>query len=84
MIILETEGLKKKKISSFCLTFQQNGIKTTMLCQNHQKIIKGFMGQTTSFKEKYIKKNVTILGENKSLDEAKYIHGKYGNGTDIL
>ena len=24
---------------------------------------------------------VTILGENKSLEEAKYIHGKYGNGT---
>ena len=22
-----------------------------------------------------------FLGENKSLDEAKYIHGKYGNGT---
>ena len=53
----------------------------TMLCQNHQKIIIGFMGQTTSFKKKYIKKNVTILGENKSLEEAKYIHGKYGNGT---
>ena len=52
-----------------------------MLCQNHQKIIKGFMGQTTSFKKKYIKKNVTILGENKSLEEAKYIHGKHGNGT---
>ena len=53
----------------------------TMLCQNHQKIIKGFMGQTTSFKKNILKKNVTILGENKSLDEAKYIHGKYGNGT---
>tara|TARA_B100000989_G_scaffold48890_2_gene32006 strand:- start:12832 stop:14091 length:1260 start_codon:yes stop_codon:yes gene_type:complete len=53
----------------------------TMLCQNHEKIIKGFMGQTTSFKKKYIKKNVIVLAENKSLDEVKYIHGKYGNGT---
>ena len=30
----------------------------TMLCQNHEKVIKGFMGQTTSFKNKYIKKDV--------------------------
>lgn len=53
----------------------------TMLCQNHEKIIKGFMGQTTSFKKRYIKKNVIVLAENKSLEEVKYIHGKYGNGT---
>ena len=53
----------------------------TMLCQNHEKIIKGFMGQTTSFKKRYIKKNVIVLAENKSLEEVKYIHGKCGNGT---
>ena len=53
----------------------------TMLCQNHTKIIKGFMGQTTSFRKKYIKSNVLIMGETKAVNEARYIHGKLGNGT---
>lgn len=53
----------------------------TMLCQDHTKIIKGFYGQTTGFEEHYIKTSVTIMGENKSIDEAKYIHGDYGKGT---
>jgi hypothetical protein len=53
----------------------------TMLCQNHTQVIKGFMGQTTSFNEKLIKSNVLIMGENKSAGEAKYIHGEYGKGT---
>ena len=53
----------------------------TMLCQNHTKIIKGFMGQTTSFKKKLIKSNVLIMGELKSKDEARYIHAEFGKGT---
>ena len=53
----------------------------TMLCQNHTKVIAGFMGQTTSFRNEFIKSNVLIMGESKSLNEAKYIHGKLGNGT---
>lgn len=53
----------------------------TMLCQNHTKIIQGFMGQTTAFNERYIKSNVLIMGENKALNEARYIHGTAGNGT---
>ncbi len=53
----------------------------TMLCQNHTKIIKGFMGQTTSFRKQYIKSSVLIMGETKMSNEAKYIHGKLGNGT---
>lgn len=52
----------------------------TMLCQNHQPIIKGFMGQTTSYKKKYIKPDVLILAENKGMGIAKYIHGEYGKG----
>ena len=27
----------------------------TMLCQNHTQLIKGFMGQTTSFNNQFIK-----------------------------
>lgn len=53
----------------------------TMLTQNHTRTIKGFMGQTTAFDKEYIKSDVLILGENKSVKEARYIHGTYGYGT---
>jgi len=53
----------------------------TMLVQDHVSVIKGFMGQTTSFKKSLIKKKVLILGEVKDGDEARYIHGNFGMGT---
>jgi hypothetical protein len=53
----------------------------TMLTQCHTKTIKGFMGQTTAFDKKLIKSSVTILGENKALNEVRYMHGEYGKGT---
>lgn len=53
----------------------------TMLCQDHTQIIKGFMGQTTAFIKDYVKPSVLIMGENKSLNEARYIHGEFGKGT---
>lgn len=53
----------------------------TMLCQNHEQVIKGFMGQTTAFKKEYIKSDVLIMGQTESVNEARYIHGKFGNGT---
>ena len=53
----------------------------SMLCQNHERVIKGFMGQTTAFKKEHIKSNVLIMGETSSVDEARYIHGEYGKGT---
>ena len=52
----------------------------TMLCQNHTMLIKGFMGQTTSFDPNNIKENVLIMGENKTNGEARYIHGVKGKG----
>lgn len=52
----------------------------TMLTQNHTKVVKGFMGQTTAFNKNFIKKDVLILGQNKSANEARYIHGIYGKG----
>lgn len=55
-------------------------IVPTMLCQNHTNIIKGFMGQTTDFKKDQIKSNVLIMGENKALGTARYIHGEFGKG----
>ena len=52
----------------------------SMLTQNHTALIKGFMGQTTSFNRKEVKSNVIILGEGKLNAEAKYIHGIKGKG----
>src|SRR5690606_14236481 len=53
----------------------------SMLTQNHTTTIKGFMGQTTAFRKPTIKSNVVIMGENRSANEARYIHGEYGKGT---
>jgi hypothetical protein len=53
----------------------------TMLTQNHSRVVKGFMGQTTSFVKDYIKPEVVIMGENQAHNEARYIHGTFGNGT---
>ena len=52
----------------------------TMLCQNHTQLVKGFMGQTTSFDRKSVKSNVLVMGENKVNSEARYIHGVKGKG----
>ena len=55
-------------------------IVPTILTQNHTQVIKGFMGQTTAFKNDYIKSNVTVMGQTKSLGSARYIHGELGQG----
>ena len=52
----------------------------TMLTQNHERLVKGFMGQTTAFRKDFIRPDVVILGENKAGQEAKYIHGEFGKG----
>ena len=52
----------------------------TMLNQNHTALIKGFMGQTTSYSRALVKSNVLVMGENKSNGEARYIHGIKGQG----
>lgn len=53
----------------------------TILCQNHTKIIKGFYGQNTAYRKPLVKSNVLIMGENRSLNEARYLHGTFGKGT---
>ncbi len=53
----------------------------TMLTQNHESLVKGFMGQTTAFKRHLVKPTVTILGETRAKDEVRYIHGSFGQGT---
>ena len=52
----------------------------SILTQCHTRTVKGFMGQTTAFRKPYLKNNVLVLGENKVLGEARYIHGIFGKG----
>lgn len=51
-----------------------------MLTQNHTKVVKGFMGQTTAFRKEFVRKDVLVMGQNKAAGEARYIHGEYGKG----
>jgi hypothetical protein len=53
----------------------------SMLTQNHEKVIKGFMGQTTAFKKSLVKPDVLVLGETSIAGEVRYIHGEIGKGT---
>jgi hypothetical protein len=52
----------------------------TMLCQNHTQVVKGFMGQTTSFRRNLIKSSTLIMGESPKQGTAKYVHGEFGVG----
>jgi hypothetical protein len=52
----------------------------SMLCQNHTQLVKGFMGQTTSFDKELIKSNVLVMGTCELNGEARYIHGERGKG----
>lgn len=51
-----------------------------MLTQNHDKVIKGFMGLTTAYRKELLKPNVLVMGEMKIANEARYIHGEMGKG----
>lgn len=53
----------------------------TMLTQNHEKTVKGFMGQTTAFRKELVKPEVIVMGENKELGEIRYMHGTFARGT---
>ena len=53
----------------------------TMLTQNHESVISGFMGQTTGFDRQYLKNYILVLGEDPASDLTKYIHGNVGKGT---
>ena len=79
-----TQSRKLKKELDFFVLFDFSAKwdpVPTMLCQNHEQVIKGFMGQTTAFRKEFIKSDVLIMGETTSVNEARYIHGEYGKGT---
>lgn len=52
-----------------------------MLTQNHVNVINGFLGQTTGYQRRHLKRAVTVLAAVEGTDEVKYIHGKRGLGT---
>ena len=52
----------------------------SMLCQNHTQLVKGFMGQTTSFDSALVKSSVLVMGACELNGEARYIHGEKGKG----
>ncbi|MAO45606.1 MAG: asparagine synthetase B [Crocinitomicaceae bacterium] len=72
-----------KPINDFFTLFDFSAkwdVVPTMLTQSHERVIAGFMGQTTSFRKEFIRSDVTIMGDNRNLPTAKYIHGEYGAG----
>ena len=52
----------------------------SMLCQSHEQVVRGFMGQTTAFRSSLVKPGITVMGENKAQGTVKYIHGEFGLG----
>lgn len=78
-----TEHARLGQINDFFTLFDFSAkwdIVPTMLTQSHEQVVAGFMGQTTAFKAQYIRPDVTIMGETKSIRSAKYIHGTMGQG----
>lgn len=74
---------KLKQINDFFTLFDFSAkwdVIPTMLTQNHEQVIAGFMGQTTAFRGQYLRPEVTIMGETRSIRSAKYIHGTLGQG----
>lgn len=81
--VTETRPKSVKEDNDFFLLFDFSAKwdpVPTMLTQCHEKMIKGFMGQTTAFDKRYVKPTVVVLGDNAALGEDRYIHGDFGNG----
>lgn len=56
----------------------------TMLCQNHENMIKGFMGQTTAFRKNLIKSDVLIMGKIMVATKPVYTRGTWKRDMDVL
>ncbi len=52
----------------------------SMLTQDHEHIIREFMGQTSSFNKFVVKPEVLVLGENRSANNVRYLYGELGRG----
>lgn len=56
-------------------------ISASILTQNHRRVIKDFLGQTSAFKKDLLKPDVMILGDYADIPYAKYIRGDLGEGA---
>lgn len=52
----------------------------SILTQNHAQVIKEFSGQTSSFNGAVVKPEALILGENKRMNNVRYLYGEFGRG----
>lgn len=78
--LFHQKGIKGDVFTLFDFSAKWDPVPT-MLCQNHTSVIKGFMGQTTAYKKEHLRSDVLIMGETKSVNSARYIHGDFGKGT---
>jgi hypothetical protein len=79
-----TEAAFKRGPDSYFMLFEfsaKHDPVPTMLTQDHVAAIPEFMGQTTGFDSRKIKKSAVILAEVRGTEEVKYLHGNYGRGT---
>ena len=75
------EGIRFNPFTFILRTFDaKKDTLSTLLVQNHTKVVKGFLGATTGFHKKYLKNNVIVLGAPEGKDWVNYIYGKYGKG----
>jgi hypothetical protein len=52
----------------------------SLLTQNHENVIREFIGQTSTFSKNTVKPEVLVLGENKAEGKVRYIYGEKGKG----
>jgi hypothetical protein len=52
----------------------------SLLTQNHEHVIREFIGQTTAFSKYVVKSSGLILAENRKLNNVRYIYGELGRG----
>ena len=53
-----------------------------MLTQNHEHLIRDFMGQTSAFKKSTVKPNILVMGD--SPESNRYIYGELGLGQFVF
>jgi hypothetical protein len=73
-------GQRNDYFTLFDFSAKQDPVPT-MLVQDHVANVPGFMGQTTGFEKRLLKPGITVLAETPGADDAKYIHGHFGQGT---
>jgi len=79
-----TRGFRIKEEDDYFTLFDFSAkwdVIPSILCQNHTQIVKAFYGQNTAYRREKVKSNVLIMGENRGMGEARYLHGTFGKGT---